>query len=148
MQKQKHRFVYVYEVITKCFQIFFTCLYFSIALIRGTSNHCHLMELFTSKESFKEKVDSNNSWKTAWPRMILEWHLLLRLSLGFVWKTMSSFKREEGEREREREKERERHTQRDKETERQRDREREEREREGGRQRGAKHNPNKNKHHF
>ena len=124
MQKQKHRFVYVYEVITKCFQIFFTCLYFSIALIRGTSNHCHLMELFTSKESFKEKVDSNNSWKTAWPRMILEWHLLLRLSLGFVWKTMSSFKREEGERERERERERDTHTerQRDRETERQRER--------------------------
>ena len=124
MQKQKHRFVYVYEVIIKCFQIFFTCLYLSIALIRGTSNHCHLMELFTSKESFKEKVDSNNSWKTAWPRMILEWHLLLRLSLGFVWKTMSSFKREEGERERERERERDTHTerQRDRETERQRER--------------------------
>ena len=82
------------------------------------------MELFTSKESFKEKVDSNNSWKTAWPRMILEWHLLLRLSLGFVWKTMSSFKREEGERERERERERDTHTerQRDRETERQRER--------------------------
>ena len=64
------------------------------------------MELFTSKESFKEKVDSNNSWKTAWPRMILEWHLLLRLSLGFVWKIMSNFKRveregERGERDRE-----------------------------------------------
>ena len=61
------------------------------------------MELFTSKESFKEKVDSNNSWKTAWPRMILEWHLLLRLPLGFVWKIMSSFKREQVEREKERE---------------------------------------------
>ena len=89
------------------------------------------MELFTSKESFKEKVDSNNSWKTAWPRMILEWHLLLRLSLGFVWKTMSSFKREEGERERERK--RERHTHR--ETKRQRDRETERERR--GRERGG-----------
>ena len=78
------------------------------------------MELFTSKESFKEKVDSSNSWKTAWPRMILEWHLLLRLSLGFVWKIMSSFKREEGERERKKET----HRERDKETERQGDRER------------------------
>ena len=44
------------------------------------------MELFKSKESFKEKVDSNNNWKTAWPRMILEWHLFLRLSLGFARK--------------------------------------------------------------
>ena len=58
------------------------------------------MELFTGKASFKEKVDLNNSWKIAWPRMILEWHLLLRLSLGFVWKIMSSFKREEREGER------------------------------------------------
>ena len=58
------------------------------------------MELFTGKGSFKEKVGSNNSWKTAWPRMILEWHLLLRLSLGFVWKIMSNFKREEREGER------------------------------------------------
>ena len=40
------------------------------------------MELFKRKESFKEKVDSNNNWKTAWPRMILEWHLFLRLLLG------------------------------------------------------------------
>ena len=46
------------------------------------------MELFKSKESFNEKVDSNNNWKTAWPRMILEWHLFLRLSLGFVWKML------------------------------------------------------------
>ena len=47
------------------------------------------MDLFKSKESFKEKVDSNNNWKAAWPRMILEWHLFLRLSLGFVWKMLS-----------------------------------------------------------
>ena len=46
------------------------------------------MELFKSKESFNEKVDSNTNWKTAWPRMILEWHLFLRLSLGFVWKML------------------------------------------------------------
>ena len=63
MQQQKHRFVSVYEVIIKCFLNFITCLYFSIALIRGTSSHCHLMELFTSKESFKEKVDSKNLTK-------------------------------------------------------------------------------------
>ena len=77
---QKHNFVYVYEVILN----FIACLYFPLALIRWNSSHCHLMELFKSKESFKEKVDSNNNWKTAWPRMILEWHLFLRLSLGFV----------------------------------------------------------------
>ena len=56
---------------------------------------------------------------------------------------MSSFKREQVEREKE-----ERYTQRDRETERQKETVREEREREGRRQRGAKHNPNKNKHHF
>ena len=27
--------------------------------------HCQLMELFKSKESFKEKVDAVNNWKTA-----------------------------------------------------------------------------------
>ena len=42
------------------------------------------MELITSQETFKEKVDSNNNLKTACPRMILEWHLFLRMSLGFV----------------------------------------------------------------
>ena len=47
------------------------------------------MELFKSKESFKKKVDSNNNWKTAWQRMILEWHLFLTLFLGFVWKMLS-----------------------------------------------------------
>ena len=48
------------------------------------------MDLFKSKESSKEKVDSSNNWKTEWPRMILEWHLILRLSLGFVWQMLSS----------------------------------------------------------
>ena len=86
---QKHHFVYVYEVIIKCYLNFITCLYFPLALIRWNSSHCHLMELFKSKESCKEKFDSNNNWKTAWPRMILEWHLFLRLSLGFVWKMLS-----------------------------------------------------------
>ena len=45
------------------------------------------MELFKSKESFNEK-DSNTDWKTAWPRLILEWHLFLRLSSGFLWKML------------------------------------------------------------
>ena len=86
---QKHHFVYVYEVIIKCYLNFITCLYFPLALIRWNSSHCQLMELFKSKENCKEKFDSNNNWKTAWPRMILEWHLFLRLSLGFVWKMLS-----------------------------------------------------------
>ena len=60
-----------------------------LALIRWNSSHCHLMELYKSKERCKEKFDSNNNWKTAWPGMILEWHLFLRLSLGFVWKMLS-----------------------------------------------------------
>ena len=86
---QKHHFVYVNEVKIKCYLNFFTCLYFPIALIWWNSSHCHLMELIKSKESCKEKFDSKNNWKTAWPRMILEWHLFLRLSLGFVWKMLS-----------------------------------------------------------
>ena len=69
---QKHHFVYVYEVIIKYYLNFITYLYFPRPLIRWNSSHCHLMELFKSKESFKEKVDSNNNWKTAWPRMILD----------------------------------------------------------------------------
>ena len=72
---QKHHFVYVYEVIIKCYLNFITCLYFSLALIRWNSSHCHLMELFKSKESCKEKFDSNNNWKTAWPRMSWEWSI-------------------------------------------------------------------------
>ena len=55
---QKHHFVYVYEVIIKYYLNFITCLYFHCPLIRWNSSHCHLMELFKSKESFKEKVDS------------------------------------------------------------------------------------------
>ena len=77
---QKHHFLYVYEVIIKCYLSFITCLYFSLALIRWNTSHSHLMELFKSKESCKEKIDWNNNWRTAWPRMILHWNLFLRLS--------------------------------------------------------------------
>ena len=90
---EKHHFVYVYEVIIKFYLNFITCLYFPVALINWNSNHCHLMELSKSKESFKEKVDSNNNWKDAWPKMILEWHrLFLRLcmkNVEFCGKTSS-----------------------------------------------------------
>ena len=72
---QKHYFVYVYEVIIKCYLNFITSLYFPLALIRWNSSHCRPMELFKSNESCKKKFDSNNNWKTAWPRMILEWHI-------------------------------------------------------------------------
>ena len=88
-ESTEHHFVYVYEVIIKCYLDFITCLYLPLALIRWNSSHCHLMELFKSKKSCKEKFDSNNNWKTTWPRMILEWHLFLRLSLEFVWKMLS-----------------------------------------------------------
>ena len=81
---QKHHFVYVYEVIIKFYLNFITCLYFPLALIRWNSNYYHLMKLFKSKESCEEKFDWSNNWKTAWPRMILGWHLFSRLSLGFV----------------------------------------------------------------
>ena len=78
-------FVYVYEVIIKCYLNFITCLYFPRALIRSNSSHWHLVELFKSKERFKEKVDSGNNWKTD---LILDWHLFWRLWLGFVWKML------------------------------------------------------------
>ena len=84
---QKHHFVYVYEVITKCYLNFITCLYLPLTLIRWNSSHCHLMELFKSKERLKEKFDSNTNWKTTWPRMILEWHLFL----SFYRKDVCSF---------------------------------------------------------
>ena len=75
----QHYFVYAYEVIIKWSKFYY--LYFPLALVRCYSSHCQLMELFKSKESCEEKFDSNNNWKTVWPRMILEWHLFLRLSL-------------------------------------------------------------------
>ena len=74
---QKHHVVFVYQVTIKYYLNFITCLYFPLALIRAKS-----------KESCKVKFDSNNDWKTVWPRMILEWHLFLRLSLRFAWKML------------------------------------------------------------
>ena len=87
---QKHHFVYVYKVIIKSYLNFITCLYFPLALIWWYSNHCNLMELFKTKETSKEKVDSNNNWKQhgqEW--FFLGWQLFLRLSLGYVWKMWS-----------------------------------------------------------
>ena len=46
---QEHHFVYVYELIIKCYLNFITCLYFPFALIIQNSSHCHLMELFKKK---------------------------------------------------------------------------------------------------
>ena len=73
---------------------FYYLLIFFLALIKWNSSPCQLMKLYKSKECFKEKVDSNNNWKSAWSRMILEWHLFWELSLGFrrmifsfCWKT-------------------------------------------------------------
>ena len=88
IQSTKTSFCICLWIIIKCYLNFITCLCFPLSLIRWNSSHCHLMELFKIKESYKEKFDSNNNWKTAWPRMILEWHLFLRLSLGFVWKML------------------------------------------------------------
>ena len=58
---QKHPFVYVFEVINKCYPTFITCLYFPVALIRQNSTDFYLMELFKSKKRFKEKIDSTNN---------------------------------------------------------------------------------------
>ena len=53
---QKHHFVYVCEVIIKCYLNFITCLCFLLALIRWNSNHYLLMELFLGKSWFKQKL--------------------------------------------------------------------------------------------
>ena len=86
---QEHHFVYFYEVTINCYPSFITCLYFPLAFIRSNISHYQLMELFNSKESFKEKFTLDNNWKTAWSRMILEWHLFLGLSLRFIGKIWS-----------------------------------------------------------
>ena len=88
---QKHHFVYIYEIIIKCYLNFITCLYFPRALIRWHSSHCHLMELFKSKESFKEKFDSSNNWKTTWSRMILEWHPFFKKNIKVFTQKMSVY---------------------------------------------------------
>ena len=44
------------------------------------------MDLFKSKESFKEKVDSDNNWKNEW---FLSDIYFLKLSSGFVRKCLS-----------------------------------------------------------
>ena len=84
---QKYHFVYVYEVIIKCYLSFITCLYFSLASheIVATAIKWNYLRAKTVAKKF----DSNNNWKTAWPRKILEWHLFLTLSLGFVWKMLN-----------------------------------------------------------
>ena len=65
---------------------FYYLLIFSPCSNQMNSSHCHLMELFKSKESCKKNLIQT---LIAWPIMILEWHLFLRLSLGFVWKMLS-----------------------------------------------------------
>ena len=50
------------RLIIKSGLSFITCLYFPLALIWWYSNYCNLMELFKTKKTFKEKVDSNNNW--------------------------------------------------------------------------------------
>ena len=85
---QKHHFVYVYEVIIKCNLNFITCLYFPLALFRWNSSHCHLMELFKSKEICRKNLIQTIIEKLHGQRMILEWHLFLRLSLEFLWKML------------------------------------------------------------
>ena len=75
---QKHHFVYVYEVIIKCYLNFITCLYFPLALIRWNSSDCHLMELFKSKKSWRKNLIQTIIEKLH--DQDFEWHLLLRLS--------------------------------------------------------------------
>ena len=48
---QEHHFVYFYEVIINCYPNFIL-LY---------SSDCRVMDLFKSKESFKEEVNSDNN---------------------------------------------------------------------------------------
>ena len=72
-------FVYFYEVIINYYPNFMTCFYFSLdlGLVQSNSSHCQLMDLFKSKERFKEKVHSDNKWKA------------IDLSSGFVIKCLS-----------------------------------------------------------
>ena len=90
---QKHHFVHVYEVIIECYLNFITCLYFLLALVRWNSSHCHLKELFKSKESCREKFGSNNNWKTVWPRMILEWHLFFKIIVTICMKNVKFYRK-------------------------------------------------------
>ena len=62
---QGHHFVYFYEVninyhpnFMTCFYLFFRCL---LLVVKSISSHSQLMDLFNSKESFKEKVDSDSN---------------------------------------------------------------------------------------
>ena len=73
----------------KSYPNFVTFFYFLIALIRWNSSHCQLMELFKSEERFKGKVDLDSNLRTTWARMILEWHLFLRLSLRIARNKLS-----------------------------------------------------------
>ena len=52
---QKHHFVCLWSII-KCYLNFINCLYFPLALIRWNSSHCHLMELFKTKESCRKNL--------------------------------------------------------------------------------------------
>ena len=81
---QKHHFVYVYKVIMTFYLNFITCLYFPVALIRWNSSHCHLMKLFKGKESCKERFDSDNYWKTSWPRVTSIFKIIIRICLKNV----------------------------------------------------------------
>ena len=45
--------------------------------------------IVSEKKMLQGKVDSNSNWKTAYPGLILEWHLFLILSLKFVRKILS-----------------------------------------------------------
>ena len=51
-----------YQLLSKIM----TSFYFPLALVRSNNSHCQLINLFKSKESFKEKVDSDNNKKTEW----------------------------------------------------------------------------------
>ena len=77
---QEHDFVCFYEVIIRCWSKFHYLLIFfsSLKLYKIVATvSCQLLELFKSKESFKETVDSEHNWKIAWPRIVLGWHLFL-----------------------------------------------------------------------
>ena len=88
---QRHHFVYFYEVIMSYYPNFKGCFYFRIALFRSSSSHCQLMNLFKNKKSFKEKVDSDNNWKTRWFLRVIYFLKLssrfIRKKITFFWKT-------------------------------------------------------------
>ena len=54
-----------YQLFSKSWSKLYGFVIFS-PCYRSSSSHCHVMDLFNWKESFKEKIYSDNNWNTEW----------------------------------------------------------------------------------